>query len=123
MASTFDTQFATSAAPELMASFGETVSYTAAGAEAKNITGIFSEDADAMAYQDDERGVLRVGVLKIYTDTTLGIASPAEGDAVSIRGETWYVQGKPSTATMHTLAIVLYARQEVAGGKKFVRRS
>jgi len=119
--SEFDTQYG-AVADQLTDVMGETVSYTPAGGDATDITGMFSEDEDALDYGDDEKAAVRRGTLTIYADADNGIVSPAEGDAVSIRGETWYVDGKPSTTTFHRLSVILYERQEVSGGMKRVIR-
>lgn len=95
MSSSFDTDFATGAVSDLLATFGEQVTYTPTSGDATTPYGIFHEDEPQERDTPEGRELVRTGTLQISDDadltTYLGIASPAEDDTVTISSVDWHV--------------------------------
>lgn len=92
MASAFDTSFLATSWPGLVRGFGVSVSYSAGGAAAKTIDWV--EDAGLDQRTDlDNDGQVRKATRSgwISTDATAGIASPADGDTVTLDGDVYVV--------------------------------
>ena len=103
--------------PALHEHLGDTVSYSASGAAAVSIVGMFELDDADLVFEADGAGVVSRGTLRIRNDATAGIASPSAGDAVTIGGEAWYVRDTPATpswASWHDLTVVQYAPAETS---------
>ena len=98
--------------PVLQELLGDAVSYSAGGASAVAITGLFALDDSSLIFDDDGSGVISRGTLRIRNSATGGIALPTAGDCVAIGGKTWYVKETPATpswASYHDLSVVQYA--------------
>lgn len=102
MPSSFDTEFAAGALPDLLAVHGEQVTYTTAAGSASTIYGRFHENVSETRDDTDGREIVRSATIRISNDPTLdtysGIAAPAVDDTVTVNGETWIVTntGEPS---------------------------
>lgn len=102
MPSSFDTEFASGALPDLLAFHGEQVTYTTAAGSASTIYGRFRENVSDTRDETDGREVVRSATIRISNDPALdtysGIAAPAVDDTVTIGGEDWHVTniGEPN---------------------------
>lgn len=92
MASRFGELFAAYGLPQLMESLGQSVTYTpvATGVGA-SITAIVDYDNDELMMDMDGGADKRTATLTVYDAATVGVASPAVRDRVTIDGDNWYV--------------------------------
>lgn len=102
MPSSFDTEFAAGALPDLLAVHGRQVTYTTAAGSASTIYGRFHENVSTTRDDTDGREVLRTATIRIGNDAALatygGVASPAVDDTVTVDGDIWHVSntGEPN---------------------------
>jgi len=96
--------------------YGDSVTYTPDGAEAKTITAVFTEEPQDTRELDDGPWLVRTATLFISTAASNGIESPARGDTVLINSETWTVGDvNPEPGDAADLELILPVRKYVAG--------
>lgn len=99
-----------------MDDFALTVTYTTLAGVSKSIKAVFRPHEELLSRPfDDGQWMDRTAMLYINTDATLGIASPAEGDQVTVDNAVWRVEGGAArSGGLHRLTIVRRTRREAS---------
>jgi len=103
MSSTFETEFAATALPDILSTFGVAVTYTPAGGEAVAVAkAVWEEDPpETVTAEDGSTRIRRARVVIAMTD----VAAPVRGATLTVDAEDWSVLSVAPQAGAHTLDV------------------
>jgi len=102
--------------PDLLTSFGQTVTYNPSVGDPVSMEAIFDEDEVREEFESKGTTAARRGKLSFLRDSDLGVVDPTINDTVTIKSETWAVGDiLDMSDNWAEVELVRDERQEVSG--------
>ena len=115
----WETQFQTSAWPQIVATFGETVTYTASGAAGVSKSVLWRPAGTDTRYLSDGEQTVGVGEVEgLSTD----FASAGVDDKFTIGGDTWAVEGFDDRGAQIVFRVITRSQRYIGGFKERIQR-
>jgi hypothetical protein len=119
MAVNYETQFATSAWPQIVATFGETVTYTQSGQAAANKSVLWRPSGtDTRYFADGEQEVGTGEVEGLTTD----FSGYGVDDTFTIGGDTWAVESFDDRGVQIIFRVITRSQRYIGGFRGRIQR-